>query len=151
MGSIDFHTPGPKAFLQIVAKGPLNGGSTTSTIQWLGAYAGGNGRIAQIVGNTNGSNFDYFYGTDSQHPYQGLALQSIVRGDMNGDGGIDSTDFDLFAFGLMNKESAYGLKCNSSASRGSRAGTSAAMADWISTTSPNSSNTFRVSACRPLR
>ena len=65
-GSIVFATPGPKPFLQIVAQGPANGGpSLSSTIQWLGAYAVGHGRIAQIVGIT-GENFDLYAGTATQ-------------------------------------------------------------------------------------
>ncbi len=35
-----------------------------------------------------------------------LYAQILDRGDMNGDGVIDSADFDLFAFGLMNRSTA---------------------------------------------
>jgi hypothetical protein len=47
-------------FLRIVALGPANGGPSTSSIQWLGAY-NGNGRIAEAAGN-----FDHYAGTASQ-------------------------------------------------------------------------------------
>jgi hypothetical protein len=66
-GSIDFTTPGAKPFLKIVTQGPGNGGpSPSSTIQWLGAYAVGEGRIAQLVGGFNAANFDQYAGTDTQ-------------------------------------------------------------------------------------
>ena len=67
-GSIDFTTPGAKPFLQITAKGPNNGGSTSSTIQWLGAYAVGQGRIAQLITSTTSANFDIFSGSATQIP-----------------------------------------------------------------------------------
>jgi hypothetical protein len=62
MGSVSIAATVP--FLKIVALGPGNGGPSTSTIQWLGAYLA-NGRIAQIVGS-NAQNFDIFSGTASQ-------------------------------------------------------------------------------------
>jgi hypothetical protein len=65
-GSVVFNTPGPKPFLQIVAKGPANGGATHSTIQWLGAYSG-NGRISNgTTGFPPSQNFDIYAGTDTQ-------------------------------------------------------------------------------------
>lgn len=65
-GTIDFTTPGPKPFLKIITQGPGNGGpSLSSTIQWLGVYAMGNGRIAQILSGT-ALNFDLYAGIDSQ-------------------------------------------------------------------------------------
>jgi hypothetical protein len=49
-----------------VTQGPGNGGpSPFSTIQWLGAYAVGKGRIAQFDGIT-ATNFDLYAGTDTQ-------------------------------------------------------------------------------------
>ncbi len=66
MGTGNFSTPGPKHFLQIVALGPDNGGPSSSTIQWLGAYALGEGRIAQVVGGFNFTNFDLYSGTATQ-------------------------------------------------------------------------------------
>ena len=67
-GSIDFANPGPKPFLQITALGPGNGGPLSSTIQWLGAYAVGKGRIAQLISSTSAANFDIFAGTSTQIP-----------------------------------------------------------------------------------
>jgi hypothetical protein len=64
-GSIDFQTPGAKPFLEIVAKGPANGGAPISNIEWLGAYFD-NGRIAQLVGPFTAANFDIFSGSASQ-------------------------------------------------------------------------------------
>ena len=52
-GSTSFTTPGPKPFLKIVARGPGNGGPLSSTIEWLGVYAVGHGRIAQLVSGTS--------------------------------------------------------------------------------------------------
>lgn len=66
MGSIDFPTGGDKPFLKIIALGPGNGGSNTSSIQWLGAY-NGKGRIAELAG-ANAVNYDI---------YAGVATQSI--------------------------------------------------------------------------
>jgi hypothetical protein len=65
--SISFNTPGPKPFLRIEALGPSNGGSTSSTIEWLGAYAMGHGRIAQLIGGPDDAeNFDIFAGSATQ-------------------------------------------------------------------------------------
>jgi hypothetical protein len=64
-GSNVFTTPGAKPFLRIEARGPGNGGSTSSTIEWLGVYAVGHGRIAQLVAGT-GVNFDIFAGSATQ-------------------------------------------------------------------------------------
>lgn len=83
-GSVDFSTPGPKPFLRIIAQGPANGGgSLTSTIQWLGAYAQGHGRIAQLIsGPPFAQNFDIFAGTVTQAVPEpttaGLLLLSAV-------------------------------------------------------------------------
>lgn len=68
-GSINFFSAGPKPFLRITASGPSNGGSTTSTIQWLGAYAL-NGRIAQLDTTSPffSTNFDILSGTATQIP-----------------------------------------------------------------------------------
>jgi hypothetical protein len=65
-GSADFATPGPKPFLRIEALGPDNGGSTSSTIEWLGVYAMGHGRIAQLISRTDADNFDIFAGSATQ-------------------------------------------------------------------------------------
>jgi hypothetical protein len=89
-GSTDFTTPGPKPFLKIVARGPGNGGPLSSTIEWLGVYAVGHGRIAQLVSGTS-ANFDIFAGTATQLVPEpmgaallaigcvGLALRRAVR------------------------------------------------------------------------
>jgi hypothetical protein len=62
-----FTTPGPKPFLKIVAQGPGNGGPLSSTIEWLGVYAVGHGRISQLIdGGLNAANFDIFAGTATQ-------------------------------------------------------------------------------------
>lgn len=69
IGTINFTTPGPKPFLQIIAKGPGTGGPSSSTIQWLGAYAGGKGRISQIVqsgSNITALNYDIYAGSATQ-------------------------------------------------------------------------------------
>jgi hypothetical protein len=82
--AISFATSGPKPFLRIEALGPGNGGSTSSTIEWLGVYAVGHGRIAQLVGGpTNADNFDIYAGSATQfvpEPASAalLALASIV-------------------------------------------------------------------------
>jgi PEP-CTERM motif len=65
-GSIEFNSPGPEPFLKIIAQGPGNGGPPSSTIQWLGAYAVGQGRIAQLAGSFNSMNFDDYSGTSTQ-------------------------------------------------------------------------------------
>jgi hypothetical protein len=73
-GSINFSNPGTKPFLQIVTQGPPT--FSSSTIQWLGAYALGHGRIAQIVG-TFAVNFDDYFGTATQaipEPMSGALL-----------------------------------------------------------------------------
>jgi hypothetical protein len=68
IGSVVFNTPGSKPFLQIVAQGPGNGGGSSSTLEWLGAY-GGNGRIAQATtGIPPSQNFDLYAGTATQVP-----------------------------------------------------------------------------------
>jgi hypothetical protein len=83
-GSINLTTPGPKPFLRIEALGPDNGGSTSSTIEWLGVYAVGHGRIAQLIaGGTTSANFDIFAGSATQvipEPASAalLALASVV-------------------------------------------------------------------------
>jgi hypothetical protein len=65
--STDFSTPGPKSFLKIVAQGPGNGGPLSSTIEWLGVYAVGKGRISQLInGGATAGNFDIFAGTATQ-------------------------------------------------------------------------------------
>jgi hypothetical protein len=66
-GSEDFTTPGVKPFLRITAKGPNNGGSATSTIQWLGSYVM-QGRIAQSTGPISAQNFDIYSGILTQVP-----------------------------------------------------------------------------------
>ncbi|HEX3600771.1 MAG TPA: PEP-CTERM sorting domain-containing protein [Lacipirellulaceae bacterium] len=81
-GSIDFTTPGAKPFLQIVAKGPSNGGSTSSTIQWLGAYAVGQGRIAQTVGSFAATNFDIYSGTATQQVPEPASIVLVGLGAM---------------------------------------------------------------------
>jgi hypothetical protein len=65
LGSINVAVPGAIPYLQIVAKGPGNGGPSTSTIQWLGAYIL-QGQIAQLVGNFPQGFF-----------YSGTASQSV--------------------------------------------------------------------------
>jgi hypothetical protein len=64
--SVDFTTPGPKPFLEIVAQGPGNGGPPSSTIEWLGVYAVGHGRIVQLISGGNAESFDIFAGTATQ-------------------------------------------------------------------------------------
>lgn len=66
LGSIDIATPDPQALLKIIAKGPANGGPSSSTIEWLGAY-NGKGRIAQISG-ASATNFNIYSGTATQVP-----------------------------------------------------------------------------------
>src|SRR5437868_6928910 len=61
-GSIPTATPVP--YLRIVALGPGNGGPSSSTIQWLGAYSG-NGRIAQNT-ITSAQSFDIYSGSATQ-------------------------------------------------------------------------------------
>lgn len=81
-GSSNITVPGPKHFLTITAAGPPS--STSSTLQWLGAYSN-NGRIAQITGGTPGGpyavgNFDIFSGSATQfvpEPCSALLLGSI--------------------------------------------------------------------------
>lgn len=81
-GTIDFTTPGPKPFLKIITQGPGNGGpSLSSTIQWLGVYAMGSGRIAQIV-NGNGVNFDNYAGTDTQRIPEPASAALLAFGAM---------------------------------------------------------------------
>ena len=46
-------------------KVPSSGGGNSSTIEWLGAYNGGKGVIAQITGNT-ATNFEIFAGSATQ-------------------------------------------------------------------------------------
>lgn len=69
IGSGNFTTAGAKPFLQITTTGPSLG-SLSSTIQWLGAYNGGKGRITQVTGLNGGtyttSNFDVFSGSLTQ-------------------------------------------------------------------------------------
>jgi hypothetical protein len=66
-GSTNFTAPGPKPFLRIAALGPGNGGSTISTIEWLGVYAVGHGRIAQLIADgSTSANFDIFAGMSTQ-------------------------------------------------------------------------------------
>jgi hypothetical protein len=64
---VDFTTPGPRSFLEIVTQGPANGGAPVSTIEWLGAY-GGKGRVAQFTPNGPflSTNFDIYAGTATQ-------------------------------------------------------------------------------------
>jgi hypothetical protein len=81
-GTINFTTPGPKPFLKIIAQGPGNGGPPNSTIQWLGAYAVGQGRIAQLISPTTSANFDMFSGTSTQQVPEPtcVALLAIAAG-----------------------------------------------------------------------
>ena len=70
-GSIDFTTPGAKPFLKFLASGPTNGGTGSSTIQWLGRYGIGaaNGRISQgLPGPPFSLNFDIYAGSATQIP-----------------------------------------------------------------------------------
>jgi hypothetical protein len=85
MGSVDFTTPGVKHFLKIIALGPGNGGPSSSSIQWLGAYAVGKGRIAQLIGGFNAASFDLYSGSATQaipEPASGglLAMAALVFG-----------------------------------------------------------------------
>lgn len=73
MGSIDTSLPGPIPFLRIVGRGPGNGGSASSTIEWLGPY-GGKGRISQIVGGRFAENFDIYAGSLTQVPEPATAM-----------------------------------------------------------------------------
>jgi hypothetical protein len=66
LGSHTFTTPGAKPLFKIIGLGPSNGGPTSSTIEWLGAY-GGKGRIAQLkTGMPPTQIFDIYAGTDTQ-------------------------------------------------------------------------------------
>lgn len=73
MGSIDNSLTGPIPLLKIIGKGPGNGGPSSSTIEWLGAY-GGKGRIAQLVRGNNSENFDTFAGSATQVPEPASAM-----------------------------------------------------------------------------
>lgn len=77
-GSIDFPTAGDKPFLKIIALGPGNGGSNTSSIQWLGAY-GGKGRIAEIAGVT-AVNYDIYAGVATQTVPEPACLAFFIAG-----------------------------------------------------------------------
>jgi hypothetical protein len=71
-GSGNFTVPGAKHFLTVITAGPPT--STSSTLQWLGAYgAGGSqGLIAQVNGGSAGGPYttgDYFF--------SGSATQSV--------------------------------------------------------------------------
>jgi len=72
-GSINLLTSAPHHFLKVITSGPGNGGaSLSSTIQWLGAYGGGKGRIAQITGGSGS-----FYTVSSFDIYAGSATQAV--------------------------------------------------------------------------
>ena len=78
-GTIDFTTPGDKPFLKILAQGPQGGvANLSSTIEWLGVYAVGHGRIAQaITAPPHAMNFDIYAGTATQavpEPMSGALL-----------------------------------------------------------------------------
>jgi hypothetical protein len=66
MGTGVIPTATPVPFLRLVALGPGNGGPSSSTIQWLGAY-GGKGRISQLAGSSS-LNFDIYAGSATQVP-----------------------------------------------------------------------------------
>ena len=72
LGSVNFTTPGAKALLKITALGPGNGGPSSSTIDWLGAYNSGKGIIAQI----NGGGFGNSY-TVGSYFFSGSATQGV--------------------------------------------------------------------------
>jgi len=80
IGTIDFATPGSKPFLRIIAQGPGNGGPLSSSIQWLGAYAVGKGRIAQLISSTSVANFDIFAGTSTQIPEPASSTMLAIGG-----------------------------------------------------------------------
>src|SRR3982750_4208106 len=65
MGSANITSSSAVPFLKIVATGPGTGGPVSSTLEWLGAYAGGKGRIAQINGSV-GQNYDLYSGSATQ-------------------------------------------------------------------------------------
>jgi len=73
MGSVNFTTPGAKQFLKITALGPGNGGPSSSTIDWLGAYGSGSsqGLISQVSG---GFSPNYTVGS---YFFSGSAVQSV--------------------------------------------------------------------------
>jgi hypothetical protein len=77
-GSTDFSTPGPKPFLRIEALGPDYGGSTSSTIEWLGVYAVGHGRIAQLIGRVDSDNFDIYAGSATQFVPEPTSIASLA-------------------------------------------------------------------------
>lgn len=80
LGSGNVAVPGAIPYLKIVALGPNNGGPSTSTIQWLGAYIL-KGQISELVGNSPQS---FFYsGTASQsvpEPASAALLVSVAIG-----------------------------------------------------------------------
>jgi hypothetical protein len=86
MGSAVFTTAGPKPFLQIVATGP-GSNAFSSTLQWLGAYNGGKGRISQISGGVPGgpystTNYDIFSGSATQAVPEPTSLCLILLGSV---------------------------------------------------------------------
>jgi hypothetical protein len=68
IGSTNFTVPGPEHFLTITAAGPPT--STSSTLQWLGAY-NANGIVAQVTGGSGGQ-----YTTGSFF-FSGSATQAV--------------------------------------------------------------------------
>jgi PEP-CTERM motif len=79
MGTGVIPTATPVPFLRVVALGPGNGGPSSSTIQWLGAY-GGKGRISQLAGSSS-LNFDIYAGSATQVP-EPTSLGLILLGSV---------------------------------------------------------------------
>lgn len=68
-GSQNFTVPGAKHFLTITAAGPPT--SPSSTLQWLGVYANGQGLVVQING-LNGTTY-----STGNYYFSGSATQSV--------------------------------------------------------------------------
>jgi hypothetical protein len=81
-GSVNFSTPGAKPFLKILTEGPQNGGAAlSSTIEWLGVYAVGHGRIAQLInGGSSAGNFDIYAGTATQRVPEPMSAALLAFG-----------------------------------------------------------------------
>jgi hypothetical protein len=90
-GSAVFGTPGAKPFLRVLTQGPENGGTaSTSTIEWLGTYAGDKGRIAQLVSQDRAVNFDIISGTASQ------SVTPFDAADFDRDRDVDGADLAVW-------------------------------------------------------
>jgi hypothetical protein len=89
LGSVTFTTGGAKSALDVISKGPVvtvGNITTTATIATSGAY-GGNGRLAQITGGTNGGP----YTTGPFDTFGGAAYSFTVTAK-GGDADLNGTD-----------------------------------------------------------